>query len=340
MPSGEIQVLIMVKNSIFPREIKVYSEFLIQAENLLRAAGDQTKFAPDCLYTSLEPKNMLIFEDLKERGYKVLPREIMLSFDQAVPIITKLAKLHAVSAVIYENDPSAMDAYLEGSISNNPQRQDFLVHYENSARTLGLVAEKEWSSEWKDIALKLKKLQYTIRQKGCDVYKRDDNSFNVFNHNDLWIPNLLFKTDRNELVEDILFIDFQLSSFNSPGIDLNYFMYGSLSEDARVSSKTKLIKIYHQTLSETLAKLNYKQRLPSLHDIHVEFLKTGMNGFIAALCEAPLLTYEQSDNLEMDNLLGDSPQSEAFRYSLFNNPKYKNYIQNLLIEFDGYGYLD
>lgn len=340
MPSGAVQAVVMEKNQIYPREIKVYSEFLVEVEKLLSSVGDHTKFAPECLYTSFEPKNMLIFEDLREKGYKILPRDSLLRLDQALPIIVKLAKLHAVSAVLYERDPDIMNTFLEGSISNNPERQDFLVHYENCALNLGKVAEQEWGQEWKEIASKLKKLQYTIRQKGCDVYTRDESSFNVFNHNDLWMPNVLFKVDENDLVEDILFVDFQLSSFNSPGIDLNFFIYGSLSANTRVAFKMKLIKFYHQTLSETFAKLGYKKRVPTLHDIHVEMVKTGMNGVIAAMCEIPLLIYEQSDDLQLDKLIENSPEAESFRYRLFNNPKYKGYIQTLLIEFDDFGYLD
>lgn len=340
MPSGEIQVVVMVKNNIYPREIQVYSEFLAEADKLMVAANDSTKFAPKCLHTSHDPKEYLIFEDLKERGYKVLPRDRTLNLDQALAIIVKLAKLHATSAVLYEQKPSTMDLYLEGSISSNPERQGFLVHFRNCARTLGLVAKTEWGSEWKGIAEKLDKLQHTIVQKGCNIYLRDDKSFNVFNHNDLWIPNFLFKTDDNDVIEDVLFVDFQLSCFNSPGIDLNFFFYGSLAEEVRVEYKMKLIKVYYENLSETLGKLGYKKPIPTLHEIHLEILKNGFNGVIAAVCIVPLLIVEQSDDLQMDTLLGQSVEAEAFRYRLFNNPKYKPFIQKLLTEFDDFGYLD
>lgn len=340
MPSGEIQVVVMIKNNIYPREIQAYSEFLFEAEKLLLAANDETKFAPKCLYTAHEPINFLIFEDMKDKGYKVFPRGHQLSFNEALPIIVKLAKLHATSRIVYENNPSVMKLYFEGSISTNPERQDFLVHYPNCARTLGLVAEKEWGVDWKEIAGKLKKFAKTIVQKGCELYTRDENAFNVFCHNDLWTPNVLVKFNDSKKIDDILFVDFQLPYFGSPGIDLNFFFYGSMSEEARICSTKKLTRIYHDTLSETLVKLNYKKRYPSLHDIHVEILKTGFNSVIAAIAEVPLLIIEQSDDLEMDVLLGNSEKSEAFRYSLFNNPKYKPFIQKLLVEFNDLGYLD
>jgi Ecdysteroid kinase-like family len=174
MPAGEIQEMVMVKNQIYEREIQAYSEFLLEAEKLLVSVNDPTRFAPKCFHTTNEPKDLLIFEDMKETGYKPFSRNEQLNFNQALPIIVKLAKLHAVSAVLYEKNPPIMDRYLEGSISTNPDRQDFLVHYRNCARTLGLVAENEWGAEWKEIATKLINLQHTVVDKGCKLYLRDE----------------------------------------------------------------------------------------------------------------------------------------------------------------------
>lgn len=340
MPSGEIQKVVMVKNNIYPREIQVYSEFLSEVDKLLASVGDTTKFAPNCLYTSYEPKNMLVFEDMKNLGYTMFPRDRQINFDEALPIIVKLAKLHAAGAVLQEINPAIMDFYNEGSISVNPERQDFLVHYSNCVRALTSVAVKEWGPRWTAIAEKLKSLEAKIVQKGCDLYVRDENAFNVFNHNDLWMPNVLVKLDEHSSIADVVFIDFQLSYYGSPGIDLNFFFYGSLSEETRLTFKSKLIQVYYKHLSENLVKLGYKKKVPSLHEIHIELLKTGMNSLIAAVCEVPLLLFEQSDNLQMDMLLQDSEEAEAFRFALFNNPKYKDFIQTLLFEFDDFGYLD
>lgn len=227
-----------------------------------------------------------------------------------------------------------------GSISSNPERQDFLVHYRNCTRVLGIVAEKEWGAEWKEISIKLQKLEDVIIQKGCDLYIKDENGFHVFNHNDLWIPNIFYKNDENELVQDVLFIDFQMPYFGSPGIDLNFFIYGSLTEDTRTSFSKKLLRAYHETLENVLNELNYSKKIPTLHDIHIEVLKSGFNGLLAALCEVPLLLIEDTENLEMDLLLANSTKGEELRYSLFNNNIFKQFIQNLLIEFNDYGYLD
>lgn len=282
---------------------------------------------------------MLFFEDLKEKGYKSLPRQHQLNFEEAKTIIIKLAKLHAAAAVLYDKNPSIMGPYEEGCISTNPNRQDFLVHYKNCTRTLGMVAENEWGEEWLEIAKKLKAQEATILSEGCEMYIRDSNSFSVFNHNDLWVPNFMFKYE-DEILKDVLLIDFQMPYFGSPGIDINFLFFGAFSEDTRIASSNKLLRIYYENLKAILEALNYSKKIPTLHDIHVEILKKGFNSVLASIAEVPLQMIEHTDGLNMDLLLASSEEAEKFRYSLFNNEKYKNFIQKVLIQFNDFGYLD
>lgn len=340
MPSGKIQEMIMIKNNLYGKEIYSYSTIITGVLGLLSKVGDDTKFTAYCYHTDTEPRPYLIFQDMSKRGYASLSRKNQLNFDLALPVIEKLAKLHASSAVLYEKNPSVMDIFLEGSISANPERQDFLIHYRNCAFTLGDVAEKEWSCEWKEIAMKLKKLSEKIIQSGYELYMRDDADFNVFNHNDLWIPNILYQKDENDIVTDVRFVDFQMPFFGNPGIDLNFFLYGSLNESARISFMKKLVRIYHETLSSTLIKLKYSKKVPTLHDIHLAMMKKGFQCVIASIAEVPLLMYDDQENLHMDKLLENSDDAQKFRFDLFNNPRYKPFIQTLLLEFDDLGYLE
>lgn len=334
IPSGEIQIKVMENNNLYPREIQVYSELLPQIQKLLEAVGDLTQFAPKCLYSTNVPKMMLFFEDMKELGYSVIEKENQMDVDTAFLVLEKLAKLHAASAVLKEKNPSVMNQYLEGPISKNPNRQDFLIFYRLITRTLALIAENEWSSEWKSIAAKLKALEHTINEKGCDVYTRNDKCFNVFNHDDIWLPNILFKK------KDVLFIDFQLSFYGSLGIDLNYMFYGTLKETTRISFKDQLIRSYHEQLVKTLKDLKYEKEIPSLDFIYEEIKKTAFHGVNAALCVAPISLMEHSDKAEMDLMLAESAEADAFRYDLMNGKKYQKFIKKLLLEFDGLKYLE
>lgn len=138
-----------------------------------------------------------------------------------------------------------MDMYLEGCISNNPERQEILKLHTLFTRALFNIVKK-WShaeEEWIGIADKLEKLEHTIVAKGVQVYTRDDDEFNSFVHSDLWCNNLMFRNDNSSEAADVLLLDYQLSCWGSPAIDLNFFLYGSVQGSVRRQWKMHLIKV-------------------------------------------------------------------------------------------------
>jgi thiamine kinase-like enzyme len=134
-----------------------------------------------------------------------------------------------------------MNPFLDANISANPDRQDFLVYFELAANALRKQVEK-WGPEWETIASKLKNFGKKMISKSIDLYKRNDLSFNVFNHNDLWINNFMYKYE-NSIVKDVLLLDYQLSYWGSPAIDINYFLYSSVKDDVREKNFDKLIRV-------------------------------------------------------------------------------------------------
>lgn len=231
-----------------------------------------------------------------------------------------------------------MDFYKEGAICANPERQDFLIFYRLNARTASQITA-EWGEKYASISAKLKALEHTTNKKGCKVYLSDETTFKVFNHDDLWIPNLMFKYQEDKL-EDIVFLDYQLSYFGSPGVDLNYLFYGSVQEKIRKESMKLLIREYHNELVDTLQKLNYQQKIPSLQDIHVEILKTGFHAVNAGLCLVPISMIPNSEAAEMDVFLSETEAGNNYRRKMFMNPKCTKILKKLLLEFDSVGYLD
>jgi hypothetical protein len=123
IPSGEIQLKVIVKSNIFPREIHAYNDVISEVEKCLQAVGDNTKISPRyffntpsnfssvsyffyyfrCLFTQTEPKMMLAFEDLKEQNYQMYDRKLLLDLDHTLLVIEKLAKLHAASTIVFQN---------------------------------------------------------------------------------------------------------------------------------------------------------------------------------------------------------------------------------------------
>ncbi|XP_055605523.1 uncharacterized protein LOC129753702 [Uranotaenia lowii] len=339
IPSGEIQRRVMEQNSIFPREISIYRDILPKVHGLLQSIGYSTLISPRCTFTTDDPKTMLVFEDLRQAGYQMVDRRKGLDLEQTRLVLSKLAKLHACSAVIYREDPTTMAAMMEGPISTNPNRQDFLVFYKMCARMIVRLVESWKDPQFDEILLKLRNLPARAIEKGCQVYTRDESSFNVLTHDDVWTSNLMFKY-RDGSLDDVLLFDYQLAYFGSPGVDLNYFLEGSVRNDVLFEFRLNFIREYYDELVETLQELNYYGKFPSLQDIHVEITRTGYHCVNAVFCLLPLAMMEDSENAAMDVFLRDNEAGESFRWQIFTNPRLEPILKKDLVRFHLLGYFD
>uniref|UniRef100_A0A1Y9H2E7 CHK domain-containing protein n=1 Tax=Anopheles dirus TaxID=7168 RepID=A0A1Y9H2E7_9DIPT len=340
MPSGEIQQKVMEENSIYAREIIIYGRIMPKIYELLRSIGDASIISPLCLTTTDTPKQMLVFEDAREQGFKMVDRRLGLDLDHSRLVIVKLAKLHACSKIIYDDNPALFELTMEGCISDDPKKQTYLPYYRCVRQVMRLVSQWNKDGRWEKILRKLESLYGKIIPYGCDVYRRRDDSFNVLNHNDIWINNMLFSYGDGTGVKDLLLLDYQLSFYGSPGVDINFFLYGSLQPKVRSAHFPELIQLYHSTLRCTLEQLQYRGTIPTLPDIHVEIIRKGFHRVNAVFQMLPIAMMERSEDADMDLLLGDGPHSEACRRELFDNPRYVSVLPALLQEFDLAGYLD
>lgn len=289
--------MIMEKNSLFPREITVYRDILPRIHSMLESIGDPTLISPKCVFTTDDPETMLVFEDLKDANFQMVDRKLGLDLEQAKLVIGKLAKLHACSAVIYQTNPELMECLLEGAICTHPERQDFLIFYKMCSREVARLVESWNDPAFNHLLNKLRNLEHTIINKGVKVYTRDESCFNVLNHDDVWVNNMMFKYGENS-VEDVLVFDYQLAYFGSPGVDLNYFLFGSVQEAVREKYWMELIRVklislnridhcaskiclsiqnYYDILTSTLGNMNYSGAMPSIEDIHVEIIRKGFH---------------------------------------------------------------
>lgn len=99
--------------------------------------------------------------------------------------------------------------------------------------------------------------------------------FNVLNHGDFHIRNLMFKEGAKG--REVLFLDFQIPMFNSPGFDLNSMFSGCGDYEAR-ERKEEVLYMYHQILVKSLTRYGFKGKIPTAIDVQVEMLRTSSLG--------------------------------------------------------------
>lgn len=257
--------------NVFQNEITFYTDIVQEIYRLLRTINDSTIFAPK-YFTGL--KTVLVLEDLGQQNYTTEDQKKRFDLKLCKIVMEKLAKFHAVTAVLYDEKPELFKSQLEPNLTEdeNPMH-DF---YRNSIAAL--IKYVKTDPELKSYLPQLEELSRTVIKRQVNVFTRDEDEFNCLNQGDMWVNNIMFKKDANNEVEDVLLIDYQEGYYGSPAIDLQFFIYTSCNADVQKNNLDELIEFYHENLTRTLKQLNYAGKYPSLAKIHEQLKRKAAHG--------------------------------------------------------------
>lgn len=173
-----------------------------------------------------------------------------------------------------------------------------------------------------------------------NTVKRDEKRFNVLCHGDLWSNNVMFKNDEFGNPISNLLVDFQMCNYNSPALDLVYFIFSSTAKDIRLEKIDFFLQFYHQHLKSNLKKLGYKEKIPTLLDLHKDFLDLGFFGFSLTLNMLAMVLAEPGNDSDMNNLMANDEKAKAFKMRLNTGQRYLEALDQLLPYFHQKGHFD
>lgn len=291
-----------------------------------------------------------------------------LDFEHTQLTMAKLAKFHAASAVFIEQVGVqcflSLSIYLYLEARNNWlyllvymyfQGNVFDKKFNDGIYTeamreimdhMGQKAEaimKECFEEWKcaDILKKCEKnLKDAIGNKVFELVKRDESRFNVLCHGDMWCNNVMFKYNEDSgKVEEAILVDFQMCNYNSPALDLQYFIYSSTQHEIKLNKVDHILQYYHRQLVDSLQKLGYKKKLPTLLQLQKDFLDLGLFGVSSAFGTFSIAVAPPGDDADMSSFLGDDQAAVNFQRRLYSNPIYVKGMEDLVPYFELKGFL-
>ncbi|XP_066993253.2 uncharacterized protein [Anabrus simplex] len=326
-PQGGCREEVVRSISAFEIETGMLTEMLPAMHRLLEEArpGEFNPLSAKCLYHGSDPIEFIVLEDLRQLGFTLANRQQGLDLAHCSLALKTLARFHASSLVLHNHEPSSVECYKKGLIDVGSRK-----HMETLLDNSLLSLEKEVSKwpGWEEYVYKIKKLRRSFFDRLVDLCKRKDGEFNVLNHGDMWTSNMMFKYS-DDVLEDVRLVDFQLSLFASPAIDLQYFLHTCPSDEVRVQHMDTMIQSYHNELIRILDILGYPKHAITLQQLMKTFNDYYLYGVMAATCILPIALSDAEDNFDFEKHLAVKNCSQEGS-TVYSNPRFVKVIKRLL----------
>ena len=142
-------------------------------------------------------------------------------------------------------------------------------------------------------------------------------------------------------MERACLLDFQLSRYAPPMLDLLYFLYVCTVRSMRSEHLDDLLRFYHGQLSATLHSLGCDaDELYAWEDMQAQLQEVGRYGFGVALMTIPLFLADNDEIPDMDAKFEEgSDIAEVFTVDSKNAPERDKRISDVLQEMMDRGWM-
>uniref|UniRef100_A0A182JJY9 CHK domain-containing protein n=1 Tax=Anopheles atroparvus TaxID=41427 RepID=A0A182JJY9_ANOAO len=320
------------------KEMDVYQFVVPELKRMMKSVGERSELYPSALAVDRKHE-VILFKDLAQDGYRMADRTKGMDMAHLKMAITMMAKLHAGSMKLREQDPTIFEHYRTGMITRETEafHPMFVLIYD------ALVDEVAgWGPEWGTYHRKLEILRPNFVEYGLRVFDNDPDAEDlcVFVHGDLWVNNLLYKYDTQGTPCDAVLLDFQYCCYGTPMIDFCYLYYTSARDDIRQSCLDELLQYYYYALVGCARDLQYHGKIPTLHQFLQQAMRKMFYGVYSSFIALPVQMNDKTENADFEALMGDDERAQIYKRTIVSNVKYRKIIQGLLPQFDRKGLLD
>lgn len=102
--------------NVYDREIEFYGDIAPKIDQKLKELGEN-QLLPESIGVCKRRK-IMIMEDLSAKGYGVLPAQPGYNIPQTKAILKRMATLHAIGAVLQEENPNVFKNFKSGQLNN------------------------------------------------------------------------------------------------------------------------------------------------------------------------------------------------------------------------------
>ncbi|XP_037721290.1 uncharacterized protein LOC119554447 [Drosophila subpulchrella] len=327
----------LAESHLFETEIGMYCHALPEFERILQEAGDNTKLFVPCIYHSLRPRQVMIFEDLVPQGYTVIRNSPPSEGDLKLAF-NKLAKWHAVSMKVINEQPTFLKEFKYGLFEMPTINSDPFITtgMGNFIKMLDKFPElkkyKPYFEKIKDNYLD--RLQVEMHE--FHKYRRSDRYY-VLCHGDFHLRNMMFRHNKKlGAYDDVMLVDFQFCNLVPITVDLTYSIYMLMESEQRWEMGKDLINDYFSVLLDTLRKIGYKGDMPTQTGLWDQLQNNKYFDLFMISTLLPVMLAIKANTLKMHDAIQDP---EARQKSYYHDAYVKD-VSKLLPKFEKLGYFN
>uniref|UniRef100_A0A1Y9H2D5 CHK domain-containing protein n=1 Tax=Anopheles dirus TaxID=7168 RepID=A0A1Y9H2D5_9DIPT len=256
---------ILEDNQIFAIEIDMYRNTLPKIARVLKGIGEEYKY-PQFVYGALAPRTILILEDISDQGWVM--GDFICTLDEMKPIVKNIAMLHAASVMLASEDSKfAVDhSHATASIF---MRFGGMVKKGFDAVMMLTVLDPEFAHFGKPLESFMRNLTSFFESS----FGPSTAIQNVLIHGDFHFKNLLHKDDTVGRHTDTIFLDYQISCWTTPVVDLYSMLDLISSQEVKDKHRSELIYMYHEQYSDLLKRMGFAGKISTLLELQMELLK-------------------------------------------------------------------
>jgi len=324
----------------FKQENKFYAEILPELNQVLQENHQESLRVPEFYYYSDEAGDeIMIFEDMRERGFKMFDK--LKGCDQlhAELMFKELGRLHAAGKLLIERygekEAIAKFTLLEDIMSAS-EDNDMTDKYFVSMMITASKLAKNLGQKYHRAAQVILEMSTEVKKTLSKLYE-PKQPFATIQHGDCWTNNILFRYEDEKPVE-VCLLDLQMVRYSSVGIDLNYFLFTSFDGPVRSKYLDTFLETYHNA---------YKGCLPpnktchfTQQELRSEYENNKMYGFLMSLMVLPLTVSTGDDvpdfeGVSEENLAAKMEEYETDRLNVMTNhpvfqPRFKDIIDDVI----------
>lgn len=337
-------------NSAFKREIMMYDEYLPELEKIQIECGIKDGFFnyPKCYYAEYDNETedaIIVMKDMRDDGYKLANKYKPLDIGICEIVVKNLGKLHGLSFVFEKRCPELFAKYkkledIMSAIMLKPQSKQMWD-------SVFSTAFSSLEGKHPNVVEKLEKLQENLNNEFAFLLNLENSGkFSVMGHGDSWTNNFLFKFGPQQQPEDIIFIDWQISRYASPVLDLVYFLFTATDKETRDNHYERLLKLYHDSLSNILIQfVESSENVFSFDKFKEEMKRFGRYGLLMSICLLSFVTISPEDLPDMDEAMEDWMRNDSdeqknvlMQVAEENSKRMQPRIRDIILDIDRYGY--